>query len=126
MSDAWCELRLYSRDSFVCSALQCLGICVQHITHYRPSNPTLAHRSQNSDIRLFCGHHILFCRLYSFNCVFVAEICVICRALLFVQRQVMFVLLIPRCFVVSMNARMSIGLSRCNRGYSTSSRLTMQ
>lgn len=105
----------------MCSALQCLGICVQHITHYRPSNSTWAHHSQNSDIRLVCGHKILFCRNHSLNSVCVAEICAICRVL-FVQRQVVFVLLTPQCFVVFMNARISIGLSRFFRGCSTSSR----
>jgi hypothetical protein len=51
----------------------------------------------------------------------VAEICTICRAVLFVQRQVMFV-----SFLVSINARMAIGLSRFCTWYSTSSGLPMQ
>jgi hypothetical protein len=56
--------------------------------YYRPSNPTLARRSQNSDNRLVCGHQILFCLLHSFNCVFVAEICANCRAVRSTSRHV--------------------------------------
>ena len=69
---------------------------------------------------------MLSVRLHIFNSVYVAEICAFCRAPLFDQRQVVFVLLTLQCFVVSMDGRMSIGLSRFCRGYPTSSRLPMQ